>query len=100
METKTCKQCGKEFKTYACYKRVFCSKSCSASFRNHLRTKEKENRECPICHNLFTVTPVRTKYCSIKCRGIGRRKPESEKKVYIPIPQKIKYCGICGTGFI
>jgi hypothetical protein len=96
--TKACKQCNTEFYgyEYANLKRTFCSKSCRAIFYNHLRAKNKEERECPVCHNLFDVTTVRTKYCSIKCREIGRRKP---KPIYIPKPPRIKQCGVCGKSF-
>jgi hypothetical protein len=95
-----CPYCKQEFYAYACYKPKFCSHSCRSSFYNKLRTKEKEKKECPVCHDLFEVTPVRTKYCSIKCRGLARRKPESEKKQYIPKEPKIKLCAVCGAEFL
>lgn len=98
--TKKCKYCGKEFDSYFCQKRSFCSIPCRCRFLNESRRKEKEKKECLVCHKLFEVTKVRTKYCSNQCKGFARRKPELERKQYIPKEPRIKQCAVCGADFI
>lgn len=100
MITKTCQHCGKEFQSYASNHRLYCSHRCAQTANNSARSKEKEQRECPVCNNLFDVTIYRTKYCSRKCSGIGRRKPESEKFIYIPKLPKVTHCAVCGKEII
>jgi hypothetical protein len=96
---KECPQCGKGFYSYACHKRKFCSFSCRCTFYNKLRTKEKEKKECPTCHNLFEVTPVRKKYCSIQCRSIARRNNPLFATIKAPHIPVIKNCLDCGENF-
>jgi len=95
--TKNCGYCGKEFQTflYAGHKHNFCSKSCSNKSRGYVQQKE-----CPICGNNFFPKPQSKKYCSRECYGLSRRTPESEKQIYVPVPPKIKQCGVCGKDFI
>lgn len=100
MATATCKQCNQNFQHYESKTRIFCSESCRCAFYNHLRAKEKEKKECHFCHNLFVPWTDKTKYCSQECKGLARRKPESERKVYSPFPPRIKQCGVCGISFV
>lgn len=93
---KPCEWCGREFLSYRIKLSRFCSKPCSCAAGNAHRKKTREQRECPVCHNLFEVTTVRTKHCSNKCRYIGHRKAESEKFKYIPKPPKVANCEVCG----
>lgn len=79
-----CKNCGNSFEGYVREKRLFCSKSCAASFNNTKRnhtdlTKNKiskkiksllkkdknitiQNRKCKICNN-FNITKKRKSIC-------------------------------------
>ena len=54
----------------------FCSRSCSASVTNTFKVKHGNHveKECLICKTLCK----RTKYCSKKCGGIGRRKYKTD----------------------
>lgn len=95
----TCKQCGKEFEAYASPKRIFCSESCRCSFYNTARKNDPPKRECPICHTLFIPASSKSKFCSRECYGLSRRKPKSDKPVYVPKPPRIKKCEYCGKPF-
>jgi len=93
--TKKCGVCGKEFKCYGSQDKACCSRRCAVSIRPH---KEKE---CPVCHVKFYVRSKRANtFCSQKCYGLSRRTPDHEKQIYIPVPPKIKQCGVCGASFI
>lgn len=52
--------------------KIFCSKSCAASFNNRGKKRNFRNRKCDECGN-----PVRSnrKYCRIICRKQGQEKP-------------------------
>lgn len=65
---------------------VYCSKSCARKIQ-HLKKygKIREEKECPICKNKFTVVNWnRDKtYCSIKCSSISRFGRPKESKLEI-----------------
>ena len=97
---KQCELCGIEFKSYKGANRRFCSPSCSSSRHRQGVKKEKQYRECPICHNLFIVTSQRTKHCSNKCRHIGHRiNPLMTVQDTKKIPE-LKKCLDCDNTFI
>ncbi len=62
-----CLSCNNEF-SYS-KDRKFCSKSCSATFNNKIRSEEKSK-----CLNCYKETNRRNKYCSNKCQGIYKTK--------------------------
>jgi hypothetical protein len=61
-----CLNCNKEFSYDK--DRIFCSKSCSATFNNKMRVNEKIK-----CLNCNKETNRRNKYCSNKCQGLHKR---------------------------
>jgi hypothetical protein len=63
-----CKQCQKDISN----KNKFCSKSCSTSFNNTLRTKCKKVRNCLNCQE----STSNKKFCSTKCAAIFNNKPQ------------------------
>lgn len=73
---KTCPQCNIEYKVRSpseILTRVYCSKKCQI---DAIR-KEKTQIKCEICQKDIFVPPClapTTKYCSVKCKGIGTRK--------------------------
>jgi 5-methylcytosine-specific restriction endonuclease McrA len=76
-ETKICPICKKEFTSYKCYNRIFCSQLCNNKSRPDRGGKIVN--KCKICGNSFTpkVRGLRgrnTVYCSDKCKSIGQSK--------------------------
>lgn len=97
---KNCLMCGKEFLCYG-DKKKYCSPNCyhAAPSKRKGKGKEKEKRECPICHDLFEVTFVRTKHCSNKCRYIAHRKNPLMAIINTPHIPIVKICLDCGIEF-
>lgn len=73
--TKTCRECGKEFKSYRCKDIGFCCATCYHAWRKHpandwRRTGRKRvihTRECPVCKKTFTTKRIHQRYCSRGC---------------------------------
>ena len=81
--TKPCKECGKEFVSWAYKNKLFCSKEC-------WRANQKVTLSCPTCGKKFLRKRPEQIYCSEKCSPGRPRKPES----YIT-----KECPVCGKEF-
>lgn len=72
-ESKICKQCNKVFDIGSNTRvKIFCSRSCAATYNNHQRLSKKENRPCIRCSE-----PTRNKFCGQECAS----KYRSEKKI-------------------
>ena len=82
-----CENCGKEiYQTKTQYNRAkhhFCSGKCQKDFQHK---QCFENRECPICGNIFYVRKKDTqKFCSVACQNewqkqiVGENNPNSIK---------------------
>lgn len=89
MIERTCKNCGKSFKTYKCYiergKRlgreegIFCSRTCRSSGRFHPKYNGgniEVRKTCEVCKKTYTTTVTITRqrqsrFCSIQCAGKG-----------------------------
>lgn len=59
-----------------------------------------EDKKCEVCENIISVKPymiqkdyIRKKYCSKKCRSMGHKKVNEDKRI------KEKRCGKCGEIF-
>ena len=60
--------------------------SCNTKFGRMKKTREERTlrKKCLVCGGIFEYYPSchkNRKYCSHKCRGIGKRKPKSDKVV-------------------
>lgn len=76
---KTCKYCGKEFKT--CHKtQQYCSRLCWA-----LCQRTHEEKTCQYCWNVFYSNDAKSKYCSRECGCLGRKKTT---EIICPICEK------------
>jgi len=83
---KICKQCGKEFvkgSVGGC-----CSKSC---YNLAYRAKQELSEiACANCGKMFLPSRKDSKTCSPECYKETRRKPRSERKPVIPLPNQAK----------
>lgn len=83
MKYKECKQC--RSKIISKYGKVFCSRSCAATFNN--LKKPKTIIACLNCNKNFEIYPSekhKRKYCSKKCGAEHR-----SNSIWIPIKEKI-----------
>lgn len=88
--TRPCPECGEQFSVYKGQERnrQYCTAACgrASKTRNQFRAEE---RTCPQCSAVFTVTQSDPKVCcSYKCAGLYKRKQET------------RYCAICETPFV
>jgi len=71
--TTTCKICGSIFqhKSSRANHAKYCSRKCYYKAMSSIGSIKKI---CPCCNNEFQTSPSRNRvYCSLKCRGIGKR---------------------------
>ena len=80
VETVTCRECGKEFKT-SCSNAVYCSKECARIWHNKAKAmRRKENkRYCVVCGTELTDYQHR-RYCSEECKKNNKVKYYQPKK--------------------
>lgn len=69
-EIRTCKECGKEFRTNDS-KRHYCTRECYYEFQKKRRA-EPETRVCMVCGEEFETTHWSKRYCSADCRAKAR----------------------------
>jgi len=76
--TTKCINCDLDFKSTLCEERKFCSHSCSATYTNKGRTKNKKNetKKCLICEERFLLKRIKDNdkiYCSRDCYETDRK---------------------------
>jgi hypothetical protein len=76
-ENLKCLYCGTEFISLISDKRIFCSKSCSASYNNKNKVKKQKNTST--CLNCGNEILENRKYCNNKCQVEHRQKIAHEK---------------------
>lgn len=105
---KTCENCGKEFYSYLCHKRIYCSKVCKIQgcskkyVGKNNKLYSRLEKTCVYCGKIFErsksdVKNYGGKYCSRKCHyeheketGAHRGKKNSR---YNQLERICKYCG-------
>lgn len=73
LENRNCKTCNSVFEVTKSSEKIFCNHSCSASFNNKQRKKEKF-LICPCCEKQFKKTFSKQIYCSPSCSSLIKRK--------------------------
>ena len=92
----TCENCGKEIiQTYTQYQRAnhhYCSNECQMEFQHKL---SYEDRECPICHSIFSVSKKSTQLlCSTECQKRWQTQQVGELNPrFTRIKLNCEYCG-------
>jgi len=96
-----CKHCQKNFEADSKETKrgnaIFCSISCSASYRN--LNKKKYQCTCTICQSNFEATTADSKFCSKPCKYKGYRAKQQNTKISITTLQRIFKdipCELCG----
>lgn len=95
-----CNWCGGEYRTHPSWlhrrnggEGGYCSRICHGRARQARIIEAATPRQCPICGTWFGPYGPRfgtgAKYCSQKCSGIARMRPE----------RNIRLCQTCGTPF-
>jgi len=69
-----CKQCSKPVSN-----KLFCNRSCAATYNNHARPKRKAEGRCAVC-GVTLIT--RLKYCSQECRTTVNKKLSSKLTIF------------------
>jgi len=93
-----CKNCGSIFESLKSENKIFCSKSCSASFNNKLRKinySETKKAYCKKCEKELLINK-RASLNNAICEDCRKIKKAINKKK--PVEKKMRYCKICKGG--
>jgi len=100
-----CKFCNKEFQSRIKENKIFCSRSCSASFNNKQRDKsvyicsKTKNSKCSNC-GINLIVNVRCSTSNTKCKECKQKNKIKYNKKYKLSKTKEFFCDICNTKFL